>query len=1279
MGKKYLLLAACIAFMAVAGVSCDQDNLQLSSLQQSTDTIPVIGEIVAVTDLSHKWDTLTDRSNPTDTMTAEIIISNKQEVLLTKTVNPTFAAKGLLSKKNYAITKEQLDIKPTSARVRRHVIDNGGDQRVEKDTVFFNFVDGQEFSIPVEITKPLVTVGSRDFEFGTVTLTGAEFVSLTNQELGTKADVLTTNYNTTYKAMLEVTELNVVNPQTFNVPVEVSTGRHIITNNDVVKVYADNKVRQGLTTTTERCAFDLITVYLNGDTITETKEIILNHLFKGINPYDKDVTSFGYSFKSTNGIAEGAEAQNRNDGKWTVWQRTDSYSSDLSNGVAGEKVVTDYSLMHERTTYKDGDIEVVFGYADIDINEVSTTSTEVATDKEGKRKAELVNKIATEYLTIEQPLDEMVNLYMPDKGVKERQIKNAVLTVYRDSVVATLDFVTVFNDGTSEVIKEHISKPRNLAVLSDWSSVQNKAEEKTAKVVSIDIKSENKQEGNYWRYVNQVRSLSNVTTLADSTTKTNAWISEDPNLFVYEREGAKKEFDEIIFAAEQVSDTLVANGSEGAYKLFNFTDKIQVTFGTDKQETTAPGLIKLLPVADSYKVKNAKQTITDTEVISELTFVTYLTDGDSIEENYESKFPRKFETLSNWSSDEDDNSQATDTAKVVLTSSTKVTKDEFTAYNEVRDITTAVTLSKNKKTNQWRSTDPNRVAFSKNGINYDFGTIDFSATEMGQNVSLKGETSVLAVYDYTDNIKVVYGGNSIDATAPGMINVTKPVVITSKETSNEKLTVYQDKVTASLTYTINYSDGNSTSENISKDFPRSFKTLSNWTANEDNDNQATGAATVTLTGSQNMPADDDFSYVKETRKITTVATLNSSTEKNNEWESIDPNKIVFTRDGVSHDFGEIAFSATETGASTALASKTVILAVYDYTDGISVSYGGNTFNATAPGKINVAITVTGRYTSNEKLTVYQDKVNASLTFTTEYSDGSSKSEDISKDFPRSFKTLTNWTAEEKNANQSTSTASVSLSGSQNMPADDDFSYVKETRKITTVATLNSSAKKNNEWESVEPNKIKFSRDGVDYDFGEIAFAATEAGANVNKTSNDVYGYTDKINVTYGDNSFSASAPGTINIWVPDFPEEYGKFVKAVVTTTRDETRKTWMYVVSVQFEKKTLPIFIHRGDTKPSYDLKYAVAANSKYNSASYIKSQKTWLNTIASDGAECLDWVTIDGKNADNIPYSTADAWGWDNGHSTVHTKTFSAKVEGSVLTIKKGNSVFATYKSVK
>ncbi|MBP5215944.1 MAG: hypothetical protein J6039_05260, partial [Alphaproteobacteria bacterium] len=519
---------------------------------------------------------------------------------------------------------------------------------------------------------------------------------------------------------------------------------------------------------------------------------------------------------------------------------------------------------------------------------------------------------------------------------------------------------------------------------------------------------------------------------------------------------------------------------------------------------------------------------------------------------------------------------------------------------------------------------------------------------------------------------------SFNATAPGTINVTKPIVPTGYEISNAKMVISQDKVNTSLTFTTKYSDGSSKDENISKDFPRSFTVKSNWTSNEEDDSQTTGSASVSLTGSSNQ-TDGDFSYVKETRAIKTVATLKGSTQ-NNEWESIEPNKIVFSRDGVSHDFGTIAFSSNETGANLSKVSETSTLIVYNYTDGISVTYGDNTFSSTAPGKINVVIpvTVVSRETSNEKLTVYQDKVNTSLTFTTKYSDGSSKSEDISKDFPRSFKTLSNWTAEEKNANQTTSAASVSLSGSQNL-TDGDFSYVKETRKITTVATLNSSAKKNNQWESVEPNKIVFSRDGVSYDFGEISFAATEAGANVNKTSNDVYGYTDKINVTYGDNSFSASAPGTINIWVPDFPEEYGKFVKAVVTTTRDETRKTWMYIVSVQFEKKTLPIFIHKNDTKPSYDLKYAVTANSKYNSASYIKSQNTWLNTIASDGAECLDWVTIDGKNADNIPYSTADAWGWDNGHSTVHTKTFSAKVEGSVLTIKKGNSVFATYKSVK
>jgi hypothetical protein len=1278
-----------IIMTLAAGMFSSCEQLEQDLQQSQSEEIKIVSGITAVTDLTHKWDTTSNSSHPTDEMTARLQILETKDgkvvsTLLDRTVEPYFEAWGKLSKQDYNITPAQLNIRPTSKKINRHTEDDGSNVTFEVDTVRFYFEDGQELYIPLNISQYLEAVGSRDYKYGTLTLKDAEFVGLTNEEVATKADVIVNRYNTTYKAVLKMSETNLENPKVFDVPVEVSTGRNIVSNNDVEKVEVLNKRREGLTTTTERVAFDKVTTYKNGETTTQTIEKILSHLFWGIDPYNKKVTSFGYTLNGRNGISEGTETKDteETEGNWNVWQRTDKYSSNLSNGVQAEKIVTDYSLMHKRAIYKDADVEVVFGYEDITVSETAndTKVTEVTSDRSGYRKANLLNNIGTNYLQIEQPLNETVYLYMVDKGVKNHDIQNAKLTVYKDSVVAVLDWITNFNDGTKETVKEHINKPRTLAPISDWQSIQKKAEQNTAKEVSVETDSQTKTEG-YWKYVQEVRSLKNVTTLPDNTTKTNAWVCETPNKFVYEREGLKKEFEQISFAVEQVEATLTDSGkTEGAYKLYDFTDEIKVVFGSDIQNSTAPGLIKFSAEVEKYDYKDKKLVVTDNDVTASVIFITVFSDGKTTEEEVKESFPRTLTVKSNWQASEYNANVSTGSATVTVMSRDKKTKGDFTYYEEVRDIKTKATLNNSVQTNQWESVDPNRIVMNKNGVSVDFGTIAYEATENGQKVNKVDDKN----YNYTDEIKVVFGENTKTATAPGKI-VIATATVTGYSISNPKMTVSQDKVNTSLTFTTNFSDGTSTEENISKDFPRSFRQISNWTSEEKDNSQSTGSASVNLKSSSSK-TDGDFSYSQETRQITTKATLKGSTQTN-EWESVDPNKIVFSRNGKSHDFGTISFSATEKGASTSLANETATSATYNYTDNLSVTYGDNTFSSTAPGKINVAKpkTVTSRETSNEKLTVSRDKVNASLTFTTTYSDGTSDSENISKDFPRSFKTLSNWTSSEEDNSQSTGSASVSLKSSNNQ-TDGNFSYVKETRTIKTVATLKGSTQ-TNEWESVEPNKIVFSRDGVSYNFGEINFSANEQGASTTKKSDTEYSYSDKIGVTYGDNSFSATAPGTIKIkekWIPDFPEEYGKFVKAVVTTTRDESRKTWMYIVSVQFEKKTLPLFIHKNDSKPSYNLKYAVAANSKYNCASYLKNQDTWVNSIASDGAECLDWATIDGKNADNLPYSTAVAWGWDNGHQknghpTVFTNTFTATVKDSVLTIKKGNTVFATYKSAK
>ena len=153
-------------------------------------------------------------------------------------------------------------------------------------------------------------------------------------------------------------------PKTFVLPLYANTTRSVLDEDAIEKVVAENKTRELLDSLRERCSFERVTTWKSGETTREKIEIILQHKVDKIAPYKKDVKNFNYQLAQVNGIKPGSEAENRTEGYWKVWRKTDSYSADHSNGVTADKITTDYSLMHERTTYKDDHLEVEFDYED---------------------------------------------------------------------------------------------------------------------------------------------------------------------------------------------------------------------------------------------------------------------------------------------------------------------------------------------------------------------------------------------------------------------------------------------------------------------------------------------------------------------------------------------------------------------------------------------------------------------------------------------------------------------------------------------------------------------------------------------------------------------------------------------------------------------------------------------------------------------------------------------------------------------------------------------------
>jgi hypothetical protein len=428
-----------------------------------------------------------------------------------------------------------------------------------------------------------------------------------------------------------------------------------------------------------------------------------------------------------------------------------------------------------------------------------------------------------------------------------------------------------------------------------------------------------------------------------------------------------------------------------------------------------------------------------------------------------------------------------------------------------------------------------------------------------------------------------------------------------------------------------------------------------------------------LTSSENI-SDGDWKYVRENRNITTTVSLANSNQTNS-WTSIVPNKIVFSKNGVNHDFGTISFTATEAGQNYNMVSESANVATYDYTDKLDVTYGDNTVSGLAPGKIIVEYSISGHEIRDQKLEVTETGVNTSLTWVTKYSNGYETTESVSHFFALSIEKLTNWASTEENANSTTGAATVNLDSSTN-EVDGNCSNVREVRTVNTVAAL-AGSNQNNTLRASMPNNIVFSRDGQTYAFAVLNFNANEAGQNVSKTSESdvatVYGYSDNIDINFGGRNFANTLNGQITVEKtldPDFPE-YGKYKFSVVTATPNEARNSWYYVLSVHFEKGTLPIKIGRGATSINLDeAKSLFTSNTNDAINSLVFANGTWMNAMASDEANCMKWKDENGTKRAVLDYVSATAMAWNDGHNTVFSEAVSYNVSNNILYINKGGT---------
>jgi hypothetical protein len=311
--------------------------------------------------------------------------------------------------------------------------------------------------------------------------------------------------------------------------------------------------------------------------------------------------------------------------------------------------------------------------------------------------------------------------------------------------------------------------------------------------------------------------------------------------------------------------------------------------------------------------------------------------------------------------------------------------------------------------------------------------------------------------------------------------------------------------------------------------------------------------------------------------------------------------------------------------------------------------------------------------SSAKKEFTDNTMTCSVDYVTTYSDGEIVRTSFKHSFSRSLICTSNWTSIE--ANNTNRTNGATLNVSKASKSDGEWKWNQENGSISSNVTLAGSSKSNT-WESTEANNVTVTYRGKTYNFGSDSYTLNNAASVANGVENGSYTdykYSDKLSYKYGDSNVkNSTAPGLIKVEIEEdtfFPKEWGKLLSATETVAPDENRKTYVYTWSLHFEKGTLPVVVRRGSLAPEWKFEYFTnETDSRFNGGYYLKATKSWVNTIANDGTDWMEWLDTSNTNKGNMSYSTATAWGWDEGHQisghpSVHTSRHTLTVTNGEL----------------
>ncbi len=638
-------------------------------------------------------------------------------------------------------------------------------------------------------------------------------------------------------------------------------------------------------------------------------------------------------------------------GKIAVMEMTDNAQLDASKQLNKMRAVIVSELKYARGNASHDFGTIVFK-ATSDFGSVNY----VGKDEAGTEEYAYKNLFDITYhnKTVQRTAPGKIYIVKSEEEKPTLEIRDKYLLVREDDVYAHFKAAWVYPNGTETSEEHEKALPYSHEVTTDFVSYEANGSASTAQPTTTLSSSERITLDDGWSYDNQVLSSNAISTLAGSK-QNNIVVSTIPNNIAYNFGGVSVTFETLKLTANLVNSGATLSETTALLDTYKHSATMSLTLDNKSQSKTCPGTIyvtKDKQVVD-HDVREVKIKVNDNNVNVKLKYFSIFNDESETSVDDELTVPRSLLDSPLWKAEDVNFSCLTSNATYTKTGSEAKT-DGYFGYNlQTFIIETVAQLQSQNKTNRYEAKEPNDFTYTRDGKTWNLGSLVFKAEEVSSSVTLKSDTKTESVSDYLDNINVIYDDNTKSAKGYGEITVKKEKTVVGYQIISPLLDIKDEYAEANLTLRKLFSDDTYSDESFTEFFYHNLENIGRFDITDENANQTTSDATVTLTGTEAKTKGKYWKYDEDSRDITTDADFTSSTQTN-KWRSKVPNHIVFDfGDGVSHDFGAISFNVTHTGASTSVASEDSEKTVHNYKDGISVNLGGNVRTSEAQGTVTV--------------------------------------------------------------------------------------------------------------------------------------------------------------------------------------------------------------------------------------------------------------------------------------------------------------------------------------